>query len=72
MKHPEEGALGGPVLAGNPVADPMMAGVSRSSGAAWRRQELHQRRSEQSRAIRPNLNRIGTLTNSSGLPHFSF
>jgi hypothetical protein len=34
MKHPEEGALGGPVLAGNPVADPMMAGVSRSSGAA--------------------------------------
>ena len=34
--------------------------------------ELHQRRSEQSRAIRPNLNRIGTLTNSSGLPHFSF
>jgi len=34
MKHPEEGALGGPVLAGNPVADPMMAGVSRSSEAA--------------------------------------
>jgi hypothetical protein len=38
MKHPEEGTLGGPVLAGNPVADPMMAGVSRtrcrSSGAA--------------------------------------
>ena len=34
MKHPEEGALGGPVLAGNPVADRMMAGVSRSSGAA--------------------------------------
>ena len=34
MKHPEEGALGCPVLAGNPVADPMMAGVSRSSGAA--------------------------------------
>ena len=34
MKHPEEGALGCPVLAGNPVADPMMAGVSRSSEAA--------------------------------------
>ncbi len=34
MKHPEEGALGGLVLAGNPVADPMMAGVSRSSKAA--------------------------------------
>ncbi len=34
MKHPEEGALGGPVLGGNPVADPMMAGVSRSSEAA--------------------------------------
>ena len=34
MKHPEEGALGCPGLAGNPVADPMMAGVSRSSEAA--------------------------------------
>ena len=31
MKHPEEGALGGP---GNPVADLMMAGVCRSSGVA--------------------------------------
>jgi hypothetical protein len=34
MKHPEEGALGGPVLAGNLVADPMMAGGSRSSEEA--------------------------------------
>jgi hypothetical protein len=34
MKHPEKGALGGPGLAGNPVADQMIAGVSRSSDAA--------------------------------------
>ena len=33
MKHPEEGALGGLILAGNPVADPMMAGISWSSEA---------------------------------------
>ena len=34
MKHPEdsEGALGGPVLAGNPVADPMMAGGCQVTG----------------------------------------
>ena len=36
MKRPEEGALGGPVLqvAGNPVTDPMVAGVSRSAPSA--------------------------------------
>ena len=31
MKHPEGGALGDHVLAGNPVANPLIAGVSRSS-----------------------------------------
>ena len=31
MKHPEEGTVGGPVLAGNPVTDPMVAGVCRSA-----------------------------------------
>ena len=30
MKHLEEGALGGPVLAGNPVTDPLVAGVGMS------------------------------------------
>ena len=34
MKHPEEGALGGPVLAGNPITDPMVAGVGRSAPSA--------------------------------------
>ena len=34
MKRPEEGALGGPVLAGNPVTDPMVAGVGRSAPSA--------------------------------------
>ena len=34
MKRPEEGALGGPVLAGNPVTDPMVAGVGRSVPSA--------------------------------------
>ena len=34
MKRPEEGALGGPVLAGNPVIDPMVAGVGRSAPSA--------------------------------------
>ena len=27
MKRPEEGALAGPVLAGNPITDPMVAGL---------------------------------------------
>ena len=31
MKRPEEGTLGAPVLAGNPVTDPMVAGVGRSA-----------------------------------------
>ena len=34
MKRPEEGAFGGPVLAGNPVTDPMIAGVCRSAPSA--------------------------------------
>ena len=37
MKRPEEGALGGPVLAGNPVipvTDPMVAGVCRGAPSA--------------------------------------
>ena len=34
MKHPEEGTVGGPVLAGNPVTDPMVAGVGRSAPSA--------------------------------------
>ena len=33
MKRPKEGALGGPVLAGNPVTDPMVAGRSAPSAA---------------------------------------
>ena len=34
MKRPEEGALGSPVLAGNPVTDLMIAGVGRSVPSA--------------------------------------
>ena len=34
MKRPKEGALGGPVLAVNPVTDPMVAGVGRSAPSA--------------------------------------
>ena len=34
MKHFEEGALGGPVLAGNPVTDPLVAGVGMSGPRA--------------------------------------
>ena len=30
MKRPEEGALGGPVLAGNPVTDPMATQADRA------------------------------------------
>ena len=34
MKGPEEGALVGPVLAGNPVIDPLVAGVGRIAPSA--------------------------------------
>ena len=34
MKRPEESALGGPVLAGNPVTEPLVAGVGRSAPSA--------------------------------------
>ena len=34
MKRPEEGALGSPVFAGNPVTDPMVAGVGRNAPSA--------------------------------------